>query len=43
MVSLEVTLVLLVVKWVHLSSTLSDACLSDLDEGQGTLLIKCSQ
>ena len=41
MVSIKtVTAVLFVVNWVHLSSTLSDECLRNLDDGQGTVTHK---
>ena len=41
MVSIKtVTAVLFVVNWVHLSSTLSDECLRNLDDGQGTVMYK---
>ena len=41
MVSLEVVLglVLLVMNWVHLTSTLSDECRRNLDDGQGTIYV----
>lgn len=42
MVSVKtVTAVLFVVNWVHLSSTLNDECLSNLDGGQGTMHVLC--
>ena len=41
MVSLKVVLglVLLVMNWVHLTSTLSDECRRNLDDGQGTIYV----
>ena len=39
MVSVKITVLLLVMNWVHLCSTLNDECLRDMDDGQGTLSI----